>query len=369
MKQFSFSALAVLALAVVLLVRCSLSPRAVSLDVSEPAFERLSEYRFFTGIQHQLEPNEGVLPYDLITPLFTDYAQKSRFVWMPDGTTAKYDPMEVLELPVGAVLIKNFFYYNDERDPSKGRRLMETRLLVHRADKWDALTYIWDDDQKDAYLEVAGDIQQVSWTDAKGEDRTVNYVFPNKNQCKGCHEYKGVLMPIGPKVRNLNHNFDYPDGAMNQLDKWATVGYLTGYDPNAKNGRNADWDDPSSGSLQDRAMAYLEINCGHCHRKEGPAGISGLNLMTYEDKPLNMGFCKTPVSAGHGSGGHTYDIVPGNPDRSILVHRMTTDEPGARMPELGRSVMHAEGVALVREWIASLEGGCPESMDEADAGS
>lgn len=344
-------------------VRCSLGPQQVALDVSEPAYEKLSDYRFFTGIASELQPNEGVLPYDLITPLFTDYAEKSRFVWMPEGAIARYDAQEVLDLPVGAVLIKNFFYYNDVRDPGAGKRVIETRLLVHRADRWDALTYIWDDAQKEAWLEVAGDITKVEWTDASGELRNVNYVIPNKNQCKGCHEYKGELIPIGPKVRNLNMDFPYVDGPMNQLAKWASVGYLEGYDATTSHGKVADWDDPASGTLQERAIAYLEVNCGHCHRKEGPAGISGLNLMTYEKNPLNMGFCKTPVSAGNGSGGHTYDIVPGDPDRSILVHRMTTDEPAARMPELGRSIQHTEGVSLIREWIASLEGGCPESMD------
>jgi uncharacterized repeat protein (TIGR03806 family) len=348
------------------MIRCSVSSagsKAVNLDVSQPAFEKLSEYNFFTGILNHLDPNQGVLPYDLITPLFTDYAEKSRFVWMPDGTSAAYNEKEVVDLPVGAVLIKNFFYYHDVRQPEKGRRIMETRLLVHREDKWDALTYIWDDAQKDAVLEVAGDIKPVQYTAMNGEMREVNYVIPNKNQCKGCHEYKGALMPIGPKVRNLNMDYAYEDGPMNQLDKWASLNYLSGYSRDGVHGKVADWDDPASGSLQDRALAYLEVNCGHCHRPEGPASISGLNLMTDETTLFNLGFCKSPVSAGKGSGGFTYDIVPGEPERSILVYRMTTDDPGARMPEVGRSIMHVEGVALVSEWIASLDGGCPDSID------
>lgn len=345
-------------------IRCSTAPKAVQLDVSQPAYEKLSDYAFFTGKQKALQPNEGVLIYDLITPLFTDYAEKSRFVWMPDGTTAQYHPEEVLELPVGSVLIKNFFYYNDVRNPEAGKRILETRLLVHRANKWDALTYLWNDEQTEAFLEVAGDVKQVQYVNAMGDDVELAYVVPNKNQCKGCHEYKGELMPIGPKVRNLNFDYPYEDGAQNQLAKWASMDYLAGYEPAAEHDKVADWDDPASGSLHDRSMAYLEINCGHCHREEGPAGISGLNLMITEDSPLNMGICKTPVSAGKGSGGHTYDIVPGNPDESIMVYRMETNDPGARMPELGRSVPHVEGIELIREWITAMEGECPESMDE-----
>lgn len=346
-------------------VRCStVGTRAVSLDVSQPAFEKLSMYNFFTGPLRNLEPNEGVLPYDLITPLFTDYAEKARFVWMPAGKAAQYSKSEVLDFPVGAVLIKNFFYYDDVRNPEAGTRIIETRLLVRREAKWDALTYIWDEEQRDATLEVAGDVLPVSFITASGSQMDLQYVVPNKNQCKGCHEYQGALMPIGPHVRNLNRTFPFADGEANQLDKWAEAGYLSGYDAGGEHERVADWDDPASGSLQERALAYLEINCGHCHRQEGPAGISGLNLMTKENSLFNLGICKTPVSAGKGSGGRTYDIVPGNPDQSILVYRMETNDPGARMPELGRSVMHTEGVALIREWIASLEGDCPESMDE-----
>ena len=330
--------------------------------IDQPALEKLSDYNFFDGKMAELNGNEGVLPYDLITPLFTDYAEKSRFVWMPDGTTATYNKDEVLDLPVGAVLIKNFYYNNDQTDLSKGRRIIETRLLVHRKEKWDALTYVWNDEQTEAFLEVAGDIKKVDWINKQGKTMSVNYVVPNKNQCKGCHDYKGELVPIGPKVRNLNHSFNYIDGAANQLEKWASVGYLSGFDANQTHGKIAKWDDPNAAALADRAMAYLEVNCGHCHRTDGPAGVSGLNLLTSETNSLHKGICKSPVSAGSGSGGNSYDIVPGHPDQSILVYRMEINDPGTRMPEVGRSIVHEEGVALIREWISAMEGECPESI-------
>jgi uncharacterized repeat protein (TIGR03806 family) len=343
-------------------VRCSVADKAVNVPIDQPAFEKLSDYHFFKGKMLALEGNERVLPYDLITPLFTDYAEKSRFVWMPEGTSATYNKEEVLDLPIGGVLIKNFYYHNDNTNLSKGKRIIETRLLVRRADKWDALTYIWNDEQTEAFLEVIGDIKKVDWINEKGIVQTVNYVIPNKNQCKGCHDYKGELVPIGPKVRNLNKDYLYPEGSKNQLDKWAEAGYLSGYDKKESHGKVATWNDPSSGALAERAMAYLEVNCGHCHRKEGPAGVSGLNLMTSETNPLNQGVCKSPISAGAGTGGNSYDIVPGQPDKSILVYRMEINDPGARMPEVGRSIVHSEGVALIREWISAMEGSCPESF-------
>ena len=48
-------------------------------------------------------------------------------------------------------------------------------------------------------------------------------------------------------------------------------------------------------------------------------------------------------------------IAPGAPDQSFLLYRLASDDPGIMMPELGRGLVHEEGVALIREWIASLD--------------
>jgi hypothetical protein len=60
------------------------------------------------------------------------------------------------------------------------------------------------------------------------------------------------------------------------------------------------------------------------------------------------------VAAGRGSGGHEFSILPGQPDRSILLHRMLSSEPGVMMPQFGRALIHEDGVALIRQWIASM---------------
>lgn len=115
------------------------------------------------------------------------------------------------------------------------------------------------------------------------------------------------------------------------------------------------WNDPATGSLNDRARTWLDINCAHCHRPEGPASTSGLNLSVHEQSPAAWGVQKTPVAAGRGSGNRRYDIVPGHPDQSILLYRLESTDPGVMMPEVSRKVTHREGVALIREWIASLK--------------
>lgn len=343
-----------LALFASLTTQCQFGDGKPGLVPDEP-YETLSEYNFFIGDLAALKPNERVLPYDLNSPLFSDYALKARFIWMPEGTSAEYRIGEVLDFPEGAVLIKNFYFEADERDATLGRKIIETRLLINRGEKWDAIGYIWNEEQTEAYHEVIGDIQEVSWVDISGNTHTSNYIVPNKNQCKNCHATGKKQIPIGPKVRNLNKTFAYDSGEMNQLDKWASVGYLSGYDAQIAHPKVAVWDDPESGSIHERAMAYLDINCGHCHNENGAANTSGLHLVADTKLDMSLGIYKATVSAGAGTGGNTYSIVPGHPETSVMIYRMKSTNPGAMMPELGRSLVHEEGVALISDWIASLK--------------
>ena len=322
--------------------------------IPEKPYERLSQYQFFKGKLADLMPNDRVIPYDLNSPLFSDYAQKARFVWMPEGTSAQYKREGVLDFPENTVLIKNFYYEIDERDVSKGKNIIETRLLIHRGAEWEAVGYIWNSDQSEAYLEIIGDIQEISWVDKSGSRQNINYIIPNKNQCKSCHLKGKQQIPIGPKVQNLNRTFVYAEGEMHQLAKWASVGYLTGFDPAIKHSKVATWNDEMTGTLHDRAMAYLDINCGHCHNKEGSANTSGLHLLSDAKLDMALGIYKATVSAGAGTGGNTYSIVPGNPEESIMVYRMKSTNPGAMMPELGRTVVHHEGVGLISDWIVEM---------------
>lgn len=343
-------------LGILFLNQCKEQSKEVVLDVDAKPFEKLSDYHFFKGNLKDLTPNDNVLPYDIITALFSDYAHKARFVWMPKGVSANYSKDEALDFPVGAVLIKNFFYPYDFRDERKGRKIIETRLLVKRKEGWDNIAYVWNDQQTDAFLNIIGANKPINFTNLQGEQVSFNYAVPNKNQCKNCHNFNNVALPIGPKVRNLNMDFNYADGVKNQLEKWTEVGYLTGFkkEENLHN-KIANAFDPNSGTLEERAKSYLEINCSHCHRPEGSANTSGLFLLLSDKNPESWGIMKSPVAAGIGSGNFLYDIVPGKPDSSILVYRISESDPEIRMPELARTLQHKEGIALIREWIASMK--------------
>ncbi|HYD92224.1 MAG TPA: c-type cytochrome domain-containing protein, partial [Flavobacterium sp.] len=140
--------------------------------------------------------------------------------------------------------------------------------------------------------------------------------------------------------------------------QWAEFGYLTGLPSQNAVPVMAAYEDAGSGTLEERARAWLDANCAHCHNPGGPANTSGLFLEYTETNSTALGFCKSPVAAGNGSGGHRYAIVPGHPEKSILTYRIKSNDPGVMMPELGRKIVHEEGVALVERWIASLDGGC-----------
>lgn len=337
-------------------------PTKPNVQLGKLPYPKLSDYRFFTGNLADMMPQDGVLPYDLNTPLFSDYAHKARFVYMPPGTQATYSHTEAFDFPTGTVLIKTFYYHNDETDLSKGNRIIETRLLVKFADKWESYDYIWNEQQTEATYSVVGKTVPVSWVNQQGNTQTANFLIPNKNECKGCHSLSGKFVPIGPKARNLNRTLNYPDGATaNQLAKWTEVGYLNGAPANPDAApKAAVWNNPSSGTLEQRARAYLDINCAHCHNPNGPANNSGLSLSLLETNAFHLGVCKPPIAAGQGSGGLLYSIVPGKPDESILVYRMNSTVLDVAMPELGRSVIHAEGLQLIADWIATLQpAGCP----------
>ncbi len=324
-------------------------------DPSAPAAPLLSSYGFFSNLNGEWTPNDALIPYALVSPLFTDYAEKSRYVYIPEGEQAKYHDEEVFDFPTGTALIKTFWYPSEDGS----ERWIETRLLLKRAAGWEALPYIWREDGSDAELKVAGGRSKVSLQRMGQSSLDIDYVIPNKNQCKGCHSFDGRLESIGPKTRNLNRDLEYRSGRRNQLDYWLEAGLLDRLPPPESRAALADYLNEQE-PLHDRAMAYLEINCGHCHRPEGPANTSGLYLSTLEERPAQLGICKSPVAAGKGSGGFKYDIVPGVPDSSILLYRMLHDDPGVRMPELGRSVVHAEGVQLISDWIAAMEGSCAQ---------
>jgi uncharacterized repeat protein (TIGR03806 family) len=328
--------------------------------------QKLSAYGLFDGEPREQRPALGVVPYDLRSALFSDYAAKFRFIKLPAGQKASWSEDDVIDFPVGTIIAKTFAYPSDLREPGGRLDLLETRILLHQQAGWIGLPYVWNEEETEATLRLAGTMLAASWIDAEGQRVDHQYMVPNANQCKGCHRVEDdKFEPIGPKARYLNQDFAYAEGSENQLAHWTRVGILDGAPAPDSVPRVPVWDDPSSGNLEDRARTYLEINCAHCHSVGGPARTTGLDLTWGAHEPVKLGVYKFPVAAGRGSGDRLYGIVPGKPDQSILMYRMTSLDPGVMMPELGRRMVHAEGVELLREWIAAMADPGDRSSDRA----
>lgn len=305
---------------------------------SEAMPQKLSAF----GLFQSNDPKRPLarIGYTLRAPLFSDYTDKHRFISIPTGKKAKVLADGVIEFPVGTVLVKSFGW----PDVNDGRPV-ETRLLIHRASGWVALPYIWDADGKDATLALGGRRVPVTFKSPGGETHSIRYAVPNKNQCKECHSLNGAIMPIGPKVRNF-----VLDPAVDEASRRV---YFE--DPAALKPAMPQWDDPKSGSVAERARAYLDVNCAHCHNPAGSASNSGLFLRWTDDPTgVNYGIGKRPTAAGRGSGGMDFAIAPGDPDNSYMIYRLESTDAGIAMPEVGRSTVHREGAALLRQWIAEM---------------
>lgn len=289
----------------------------------------LDAYRFFADAALQ-QPSARVVPYRVQTPLWSDGAEKLRFVYVPPGQQARAGGAGLIDLPVGSALIKTFRLEG---------RLIETRVLLHRPDGWLALPYQWNAAQTEARLVLGG--ARLNLTTPQGA--AISYAIPNKNQCKECHASAGQVIPIGPKARNLSAQW---------LDRWQRDGYLDAVP--AIRRRVPAWEDRANVPLEQAARGYLDANCAHCHNPAGAASNSGLYLTWEETDPVRLGRGKRPVAAGRGSGGLDFDVVPGKPDASILYHRMASLEGGVAMPELGRASRDEAGEALIRAWIAGM---------------
>lgn len=325
----------------------------VKMDLTQVPYAKLSDYNFFEGDMKNQQPVYGVTPFKPESELFTDYAQKKRFIWLPTGLKATYvNDYSILNLPIGSAVVKNFYYNNVQ--PSNSTKIIETRIMIRKSGGWIYANYVWNDEQTEAFLDLNGSTKQITWTE-NNVTRTINYDIPAEVKCAGCHTISNEKRPIGIKPQNLNGNFTYSDGVYNQLSKWISLGILENNLPSNINSV-VNYKDASK-PLVTRVRSYFDANCAHCHQLGGYADYFDLKLEFKETTiPANMGVC---VSSNHTIPGIEGRIVkPGNLSQSLLYYRITTNDPNYRMPFLGRTIVHDEGAALIAEWINSMTD-CP----------
>ena len=380
----------------------------VNFEAAKVNCPTLDQYHLFENAEDPTsKPNGGGVPYSLTSKLFSDYSVKYRVAYLPPGTKAVYRDAAgdgvnaTITFPSGTIIAKTFSF----ADESKGTEIpAETRLLIKRVNnkgvaRWDGMSYIWSTDagtgKRVAKLAMGGGRASVAWdhTDVdsgiKHSGSTANYQIPHANQCLSCHsreDSEAGSAPIGLKVRFMNKPFATESKAVNgqsqhevhgknQLAYWCSKGILAGCPSElgvddvkqiaTKLERNPVFNKPgdsgfapnSPEDIEKRARAWLEVNCQHCHNVKGFAGSTGMYLDSMRPVDSTYGICKRPTATGQeGNGGRSVDFHPGSSADSIVEHRIgpTATTPAARMPPLARSVIDAEGHALIKQWIDTV---------------
>lgn len=363
-----------LAISTILFISCSdndeeytvLSP--VTVNLSTVPYPKLSDYHFFVEDMKNQVPESDVLPYEPASSLFTDYAHKKRFVWIPKGMKATYDgDGNVLQLPVGSAIIKTFYY--EKVQPLNTTKIIETRLMIRKADGWIFAEYVWNNDQTEAYLDMNGSNVSIDYKDENNILQSVpNYRIPNVVQCIICHKSKQMVnnvevdtyIPIGIKPQNLNFDYNYGNETKNQLTKWIENGILqNNFSLPSEANTAIDYKDASK-PLEKRVRSYLDINCAHCHQDNRhcdyrPMRFSFTESGDIQNGRANLGICVDTQDMQDFPPALSKIISPGNVNRSMLYYRLNTTNENFRMPLHGRTVIHTEGVNLLQQWINTLQ--------------
>lgn len=317
-------------LAVLLLSGCvTNAPRPIPPPGGTAPVDQLSALGLFDDAVHQV-PRAGVIRYEVNAGSYADGAIKRRFVVLPSGARAVPGD-DSWSLPVGAYLVKTFSFPVDARDPAAGEQLVETRFLVKGEDGLVGSTYVWDAAQRDAVVS-AGDVDvPVRWIDASGVRHDQRYHVPGTGECQTCHDGRA----LGWTSRQLDHG-----------DQLATLAGLIDGAPPA---HEALVDPLGDAPIALRARSYLDANCGHCHRRGGNAEDTKL-FWDFASTGAQLPICrKTPSVAGRDR-----VIVPGHPERSEFLARMTSKDGDVRMPRGPTRLPDHAGIAMLTAWVAAM---------------
>jgi len=289
-----------------------------------------------TGCVDMADPESvlpGMIPYTVQVPLWSDNAGKSRWMALPDGATIAQLPNSDgdLEFPAGTVLVKHFRLFN---------RLIETRLFMRHDDgQWAGYSYEWNDSQTEAHL-----LPGAKFRDVDGQQ----WRYPSRAECLQCHT-RAAGRSLGPTVRQLNTYQSDGTNLFGQLHMLDNIG-LFDFEPDHAAVFPAL--ENTDTSVAARARAYLDVNCGGCHRPDGGGDRSTMDLRV--TTPLaQMNACNAEPIVDTFGNPDAHLVAPGEPDNSILLSRMSRRD-AYRMPPVGSGVVHPDGIALVREWILSL---------------
>jgi uncharacterized repeat protein (TIGR03806 family) len=337
------------------------------------AFPRkLSETGLFASTKEH-KPAPGLIPYSVNAALWSDGAIKERFLAIPGDGKIRFDAIEYPQpapgaprgwkFPDGTVVVKTFALEMEKGNP-KSRKRLETRILHFQQlggseevgdQYWRGYTYVWNDEQTDAVLLDAAGLDRVYTIqdkDAPGSKRRQTWHFPSRAECTLCHTMPAKFL-LGVNTLQLNKDHDYGKGRVaNQLRTFEHLGLFAAPlpAPPEKLPRLVNYEDEKL-DINLRARSYLHANCAHCHMKWGGGNAEFQLLATL---PLKDTGAAGPRTA-HGDFGlkDPRVIAPGEPERSMVLHRMKLLGLG-RMPHVASSVVDDKAVRLMHDWIKQL---------------
>ena len=324
----------------------------------QPFPQRLSETGLFANVK-TLQPAPGVLPYAVNAEAWHDHAKSQRHVALPGKTKLGiYDKTDgykgyvkgAWSFPDGAVIAKTLSLEMETGKPASVRRI-ETQILHRHNDQWHAVNYLWNDAQTDAVLapDAGSDsVFKVKDARAPGGMRRQVWHHASRTECMLCHNNRtGNIWTFN--LAQLN--------AGDQLDQMATSEIFDKPLPEKRPAITNPHD--AKASLDDRARAYLHVNCTHCHTRGGGGTAvfqTRLEFNLAQTKLVN----EKPTQGDLGIT-DPFVIAAGDPHRSVLYHRMAKLGPG-RMPHFGSQVVDEHGLALIRQWIANMPHDGPEPI-------
>lgn len=296
-----------------------------------------------------LELHPRVLTYTPQYTLWSDGADKRRWILLPPGRRIDARQPDAWQFPPGTRLWKEFSH--------AGRRV-ETRYLERLADgRWRFATYVWNNDGSDARLAPAAGVAALPVSGAPGE----SYEVPSSDDCQACHA--GAAVPVlGFGALQLSSDRDplapnaTPAAGDVDLPALAARGLLAGLPPAllATPPRI-----PAASPLERAALGYLQANCAHCHNHTGqplpvPLTLSHTVAATGESHERVRRSLVDASSRYRPPGLADARVVrPGRPEASVLALRMRSRHPQVQMPPIGTRLPDPEGLALIERWIAS----------------
>ena len=290
--------------------------------------QNLSAYNIFEHEMADLIPTSDFHLFELASTLYSDYTKKQRLIKLPVGTQLMMLGDGLPDFPNGTILVKTFYYYDDARNPSLGKKIIETRLLIKEEDMWNVATYVWNDAQTEATLNLDGFDTPINWINEMGFPRSTMYHIPAESECLSCHQFDEQVVPLGLHLRNLNKDVFRNNITVNQLEHFQNVAILDDFNV-SQIATMVDYNDVNA-PLSERGRAYLAMNCGHCHHKSAWSK-SAKKIFDFR---YETSFEDTRIA-----------------DKKSTIKDVIQS---GRMPYLGKTIIHDEGVDLIREYIDNL---------------